>query len=698
MFCSYPWFKKFLLPFDARAIALFRITLGFVALSQWCDAVEHRWIRLIHGECAGIPGDECSNELQHYGFSIYHGAEEWRPVSLLLAAHLASICCYILGWWSQLSAFFLWLFAYSIECRFGHVYGAGGNDVMRHLVFWSNFLPLGACYSLDAAFASSARASSPNISVVLALMLQISYLYYSSAYAKDESLYWSNNLGVWKCLQISNFIKEGPAGILVNYKSFCKLLSYFSMKLEMYGFFLLWVPLERARTFIVAAFLSFHFGIGLTMTVGPFAIVMLSAWTLFLPSSACDVLENALAVPCRCVLTVSRSLAKHVYRISRLILTVVGHVLPLVLIYAASGNICRRLASFSDTPCYPNTTPGILDNWVLSTIGLRQAYYMFAKPEELQDDLYMIAGLAAPSANAPRDEWRVVSLFEDGEISFAGKDFRITTDPLSGVGSGAKAKVHTWITWFDQLKIEFNGIPRTGKFMCKAWGTIPGWGIPPENASTLLGFTVVKGVRFWDMRTETFSDRRMQQMFHHTCHDVADTELNTGDYLRPAFGGKVVQTEILFDNPTNEDVEVFWVDQEGKEEFKFALKAGRTATQMTQFGHLFHARYKGAAGTGDPLHAWSVDTNNKKLKVRPRVLTISIANAAKEEVEVHWERPGLDKGVQGVLKPGERWVMFTAVGTVWTYHYSTGLEAFTVNPDTQRLTGLGIATNHQEEL
>eukprot|EP00930_Biecheleria_cincta_P098074 TRINITY_DN89764_c0_g1_i1.p1 TRINITY_DN89764_c0_g1~~TRINITY_DN89764_c0_g1_i1.p1 ORF type:complete len:711 (-),score=89.28 TRINITY_DN89764_c0_g1_i1:39-2171(-) len=706
MFCSHPWFRRLLLPLDARAIALFRISLGFVALWQWWDAVEHRWIRLIHGECAGLPGDECKNELQAHGFSIYHGAEAWRPVLLLLAVHLGAVCCFILGWWSQLSAALLWMFAYSVECRFGHTYGAGGHDVMRHLVFWSCFLPLGARYSLDAAFANSAdRARSPNVSVVLAIVLQISYIYYSSGFAKEKSLYWSNGLATWKVLQLPNFIRKGPASVLVEFKSFCKLLSYASIKLEQYGWICLFVPLERVRTFTVAAFLSFHLGIGLTMTVGPFVVVMLSAWLVFVPSSACDVIEDALVVPCRSLLTAfqrscnvaSERLRKHAQRLVTLIGTVVGHILPLVVIYAIGGNICRRLESFSDQPCYPMEIPGVLDEWVLSTLGLRQAYYMFARPEELTDDTFMIAGLAAPSAESPRKEWRVVSLWEDGELNFAGRDFNMTTDPLSGLGSGAKAKSHTWTVWFDQLKIEYEGIPRTGKFMCNAWGKAPGWGNPPANVQTLLGFTVIKAVSHWDFKEEQFLPHRLQQVFHHTCHGIADKEMQTGDYLSPAFGDKLVQAEVLFDNPTNEVVDIFWVDTKGNEEYKFSLEAGKKFTQMTQFGHLFHARQRGAAMTDKPQSVWRVDTNNRRFKVSARVLTILLINYATEPVEIRWERPGIDRGLQGVLQPAQQLSIITSVGTIFTYQYSNGLEAFTVKPDTLRIVGFGIASAARAE-
>jgi hypothetical protein len=184
----------------------------------------------------------------------------------------------------------------SVHNRVPHLLG-GADNLIRMLLFWGMFLPLGAVGSADAWLASRGGARRAGAGGVLsvasaAILLQMAFMYLFSAAVKSNAD-WLHGKALSGILTDS-FYGKPLAARLTGYPGLLAVLTVGVLALEWLAPILLFSPVRTAgvRCIVVGLLASMHLGIELTMNVGLFSFASLAGLLLFLPPLVWDGLRG----------------------------------------------------------------------------------------------------------------------------------------------------------------------------------------------------------------------------------------------------------------------------------------------------------------------------------------------------------------------------------------------------------------------
>lgn len=229
------------------------------------------------------------------------GSVLWQVV-LLVLQFLAALSL-LAGHRTRLATAVCWVLVASLDAR-NPMINNGADSMIRLLLFWSMFLPLGARWSVDArrlARKSSAEgrsgAAHPGDTLVslpaACLLLQVAFVYWFSVAFKNHAVWWSEGTALRQVLEIDAFAR--PAAVwLREYPATCRVLTHFTVVLEILGPLLAFLPVwsTRLRLLAVAAMLTLHAGIAICLDIGAFPWVMMAAWLAFLPAEFWEWLSS----------------------------------------------------------------------------------------------------------------------------------------------------------------------------------------------------------------------------------------------------------------------------------------------------------------------------------------------------------------------------------------------------------------------
>jgi hypothetical protein len=215
---------------------------------------------------------------------MLHGSA-WFQGGLFVLAGLFAVAL-LAGYRTGLATFVSWFLLVSLQARNPLVLH-GGDTLLRLLLFWSIFLPLGARGSVDAL---RRRASQPPAERVVsggsaALILQVCFVYWFSVALKWDPVWWRDGTAVYYALSIDLFATP-TAHFLLQFPTLLKGMTYGTLVLEAFGPVLLFVPFRHGpvRCAVVVAFVLFHLlGLGLCLELGIFPYVCAVAWLALLP-------------------------------------------------------------------------------------------------------------------------------------------------------------------------------------------------------------------------------------------------------------------------------------------------------------------------------------------------------------------------------------------------------------------------------
>jgi hypothetical protein len=285
---------------DLRSLAVFRIGLGVMLLQEWLNRLVD--LRLHYTDDGVLPRAAIGANGPISLFML-SGSAWWAGTLMGVGCVFALLM--IVGWRTQFFTFLSWFLLIGVHGR-NMAIMQGGDQVMRMLLFWALFLPLGACYSLDA-FRAGPREWRPRVLSVgtVAYVAQICLLYWFAAAWKTAPEWRTDFTAVYLALSLDGFAT--PLGHwLLNFPTLLKGLTAGTMILEIFGPALLFLPVANARLRLVsiASFILFHTGLGLTMELGNFPWICCLAWVALLPAWFWDRLEARLRSPRRAGLVV----------------------------------------------------------------------------------------------------------------------------------------------------------------------------------------------------------------------------------------------------------------------------------------------------------------------------------------------------------------------------------------------------------
>ena len=295
-FMSILSFLKKTFSFDNRSMALYRVLLGLIVIAD----VIYRWPNIVnfYTDIGLVPRSIFISEMSmpwSLSFHLANGSELF--ITILFSLHLLMGFMLLVGFKSRWAIVGAFLFTVSTHNR-NWLVNNGGDDVLRSILFFSMFLPLGRTFSIDAAMKKERNENQEFFSFwVLAFFLQAFVIYYVSYLLKDHPIWRQDFTAIFYSSRLDIFATKFGVWMR-DYPRFMKLGTIFSIYLEWLGPLLLigsylfgrfwWV----ARTVIVLLFWSFHFGIFATMKIGLFPFIAMTMWSIFLPGPLWDNLAS----------------------------------------------------------------------------------------------------------------------------------------------------------------------------------------------------------------------------------------------------------------------------------------------------------------------------------------------------------------------------------------------------------------------
>ena len=278
-------FKR-LFSIDLRSLAVFRIALGVLLLADLSIRVQD--LSAHYTDWGALPRDVTAlfNPL-HMSVHLVTGSSFGQATIFLIAGVFA--LALLLGFRTPLVTCASWLLLLSVQARNPRLLHSS-DDLLRLLLFWGMFVPLGARYSLDSLIRRSGPDGSPlptSVSSVgtAALLLQVCLVYWCTAALKSWDVWWHEASAVYYTLHIDQIVT--PFGLwLLGFPELLALLSRATIVLEFFGPCLVFVPFFTPwlRLVVIGASFSFHIGLALCMSIGAFPYVSMVSWLVFVPS------------------------------------------------------------------------------------------------------------------------------------------------------------------------------------------------------------------------------------------------------------------------------------------------------------------------------------------------------------------------------------------------------------------------------
>jgi hypothetical protein len=330
----------------------------------------------------------------------------------------------------------------SIEWR-NPLLNGGGEVLIRLMLFWGLFLPLGAVWSVDRKRRRDAGPVATRVTsvAVAALFLQITFVYWFAAILKSGPEWRFEGTAIYDALSVDQLAK--PLGhTLAHYPGLLSVMTFGVLALEAFGPFLLLSPFFTARARIagVLLFTSLHLGIWLTLGMGIFPAIAAGCLVCFLPGSFWDRLGALVGRRFARAPTPYSEASRHTPR-------ALGVAAGALIVYVFFWNLSTVSALQIPEPLAH----------VGRTLSLSQKWDMFA-PSPLSDDgWYVIPGTlrngrTVDVSGVLRDDERLraVSLRRPSDIRDTYKN-------------------EQWRKYLENVRRKPHQEPDLGRYICRQW-------------------------------------------------------------------------------------------------------------------------------------------------------------------------------------------------------------------------------------
>jgi len=213
--------------------------------------------------------------------------------------------CMLVGYRSRLANIVVWAMVLSIQWRNPFLLH-GADELLRVVLFWGMFLPLGARWSVDRSRQIvPARISNRFVSIGLAgLFLQIAFMYWFAIILKSGREWRIDGTALAYALSSDELVS--PIGTyLLHFPELLKVLTFATLGIEAFAPVLILSPFFKGplRTLGVALVMSLHIGILIAMDIGYFPLLSAFCMVCYLPSwfwdTALPWLRTTIPVPLR---------------------------------------------------------------------------------------------------------------------------------------------------------------------------------------------------------------------------------------------------------------------------------------------------------------------------------------------------------------------------------------------------------------
>jgi len=374
---------------DLRSLALLRVALAGLVL---CDVgLRARDLTVFYSDAGVLPRAEYLARVgEGWGWSLHlvSGAA-WLQAGLFAVAALAALAM-LVGWRTRAATIVTWVMLCSVQQR-NPLLEQGGDILLRMVLFWAMFLPLGARASVDRARAGSGDGDGEAVRVVsvatVALLVQLVLVYWMTALWKDSAAWRSDGSALYWALQIDQYV-SGVGRWLRGYPGALTVLTLVLFWFEVVGPCLLLSPWRTGmvRTVAIAGFVMLHVGVWLCLDIGLFPFVSAFVMVGLLPSWFWDAGVPRLGAALR---GVERWLATRVH--GRAGARAAGRLPRWAEALCAGCLVYVVWWNVADLPGAPFGLPGRL-HFVARVLRLQQRWDMFAPAPMRNDGWIVIVG------------------------------------------------------------------------------------------------------------------------------------------------------------------------------------------------------------------------------------------------------------------------------------------------------------------
>ena len=414
---------------DLRTVALLRMGLGIYLIWDMLD--RGRFLEAHYTDAGVFPieanvaqwsgGEYWERAWAYASFHMLSGDLAWQAFLFLVTVVCAF--CLLIGYRARLFGFLCWLLTLSVQNRNPHIL-SGADQMIRQLLFWAMFLPLGARFSVDGLCALCKAYQQPMPTRALSLgtagiLIQTVVLYWFTAALKSAPEWRTEGSAIYYALSIEHYQTLVGRWMLGLPLILLKLATWGAMALEVLGPIVAFLPLatERVRLGVIAVFVFFHLGlIGGLMDVGPISETSVLMWIAYVPSLFWDKLaalwrrlpasglKSTLEGQYRCLLAwrnqrilqrVARQEPLPELRPTRIAQVVAGFALVFVVLWNLRGVDARRFGRYTESL-----------TWVASLVRLDQSWGMFAPFPFKHDGWFVLVATLADGSQ--------VDLLQDG--------------------------------------------------------------------------------------------------------------------------------------------------------------------------------------------------------------------------------------------------------------------------------------------
>ncbi|WP_276302343.1 HTTM domain-containing protein [Halorussus lipolyticus] len=287
---------------DARALAALRVSLGVLLLADLL--LRSRDLVAFYADSGVLPRAVLREQFPAMAALSVHAlsGSAWVQGALFLAAGGVAVAL-LVGYRTRLAALVSFALLVSLHAR-NPVVLNGGDSLLRRLLFWGMFLPLGRRWSVDALRAARERAAdgrSPGslseeyerqpgnhvASVATAaLLIQVVVVYTANALFKLRGDRWVRGDAIQYVFSLDQLI-VGFGDVLARYPLVLGFFDRVWLGLLVSSVALVLLT-GRRRTVFASLFVGMHLGMALTMRLGIFPLVSIAGLIPFLPRAFWD--------------------------------------------------------------------------------------------------------------------------------------------------------------------------------------------------------------------------------------------------------------------------------------------------------------------------------------------------------------------------------------------------------------------------
>ncbi|OGI19969.1 MAG: hypothetical protein A3B68_00295 [Candidatus Melainabacteria bacterium RIFCSPHIGHO2_02_FULL_34_12] len=275
---------KELFGIDLRTLALFRICLAVIIIIDLLQRL--RDLDAFYVDNGVFPRTVLINNysnLYNFSFHLSNGSYGIQLIFFIVALIFAF--CLLIGFQTKIATLLSWIFMVSLHVRMPFIL-IGGDELLRMILFWSIFLPLGARFSLDGILNPPKEKLPEKMfsAASVTLLSQILILYWFSVVFKSRTPEWQDGSAIYYALCQDHYLTRFGK-ILFQHPDIMKTLTHASFWFEMIGPVLLFMPFFTSifRVIIISAFIVFQSTMGLCIELTLFPWVSSIAMLPYLP-------------------------------------------------------------------------------------------------------------------------------------------------------------------------------------------------------------------------------------------------------------------------------------------------------------------------------------------------------------------------------------------------------------------------------